>query len=252
MICLFNQLKNTIKSFRSLFSTIQMVVLMLMLFTISTVYLFLTTNHITLSVIFGAITMVIGFYILIYLPKKVSVERELLKDLQKYVMNMSFYLQSGFNVLYSLEQSKTRMSQQVTNDIQNVIDGLKENAVLDTSAFKKYHFYPIDVFHQILEIKYTKGGDARELFDKVNKALNFELVKRDELYRRKRNLKERVLMMMLMVAAMPLIFYFLQHDMYVQFLSQGWLAIGLNLTMYVLLLISLVFLQKNAYDIELN
>lgn len=249
---MLNKFRTGLLEIRSLFSMLQIIVTLLLIFAISTYYLYLITDHVGIALAFGGFTMLFGFYILIFLPRKVAIKHDMLKDLQKYTMNMSFYLQSGFNVLNALEQSKTRMNKQVVDDIDKVIERLKEDATLDTSTFKKYQFHPIDVFHQILEIKYSKGGDARELFDKVNKALNFELVKRDELYRRKRNLKERVVMMMLMVASMPLIFYFMQHDMYVQFLSQGWLAIGLNITVYTLLLISLYFLQKNALDIELN
>ena len=81
--------------------------------------------------------------------------------------------------------------------------------------------------------------------------MNFEIVKRDELYRKKRYMKHRIMVMMGMTASMPLIFVFFARDLYEQFLTMGYLAIGINASLFILLLISLFFLQRNVTDVSI-
>lgn len=195
--------------------------------------------------------MVFAFYHSVYLPAKLNREQHLLKELQKYTTSMTFYLQSGYNVLQSLNFSKKNLDKQVVKDIERTMIRIQEQAILDTTHFEKYKFSSLNVFHQILAIKYDVGGNARELFTRANESINFEIVKRDELYRRKRHTKSRIMVMMGIVAVIPLILSFFAKEIYAQFLSMGFIAIGLNAVLFILLLVSLFFLQRTTTNINI-
>src|SRR5690625_7781247 len=121
---------------------------------------------------------------------------------------MTFYMQSGYNVMQSLEASKEWLDEEVQQDIQRTLDYLRENAELNTEHFEKYRFPALDIFHQTLKIKYEVGGDTKELFSRVNQSINFEIVKRDELFRGKRYMKNRILLMIAVIIAMTIILLF--------------------------------------------
>lgn len=237
---------------KDLFSGLQIFFHLIFIFTISTTYLYLTTQSLKIAVAVSFITMFFSFYFLVFIPKKIQRENHLLKELQKYATNMTFYLKSGYNVLKALEGSKKNLDPEIQRDIDKTISILKEKAELNTEHFRKYNFYSIDVFHQILRIKYEKGGKAGNLFTKVNQAINFEIVKRDELYRRKRLAKKQITTMMLMVLSMPIIIYLFAKDLYLTFLSLGFLASGLVVLIYSLILISMFFLQRASTELSLR
>ncbi|RKJ18199.1 hypothetical protein D7X33_46175 [Butyricicoccus sp. 1XD8-22] len=195
--------------------------------------------------------MFFSFYHSVYLPERLKREQYLLKELQKYATSMTFYLQSGYNVLQSLNFAKSKLDKEIKKDIEKTMIKIQEKAVLDTSHFEGYRFNSLNIFHQILSIKYDKGGEAKELFTRANESINFEIVKRDELYRKKKYMKLRVLMMMGMAASIPLIFVFFAGDLYKQFLSMGYYAVGINAILFILLLISLFYLQRNATEVSI-
>lgn len=175
-----------------------------------------------------------------------------MRELQKYTTNLTFYLKSGYNVMVALEKSKMNLDPKIQKDIDITIKGLKDNAELNTDHFRKYNFYSIDVFHQILKIKYEKGGKTGDLFNKINNSINFEIVKRDELYRKKLFARRQILMMMMMVLSIPLIIFFFTRDLYMTFLSMGGYAIGTVVMIFILILISMCFLQRACSDITLR
>lgn len=244
-------MKAITRSVLGLFSGLQVLVYMFLIFVASVVYLYLVTKNIPVSILLGVIAMVFGFYHSVYLPKKLEREQYLLKELQKYATTMTFYMQSGYNVLQSLDFSREKLDKEIRKDIEKTMVKLQDQAILDTSHFKKYNFAYLNIFHQILKIKYDVGGDSKELFKRANESINFEIVKRDELFRRKKYMKSRVLMMMGIVASMPLIYVFFAKDLYEQFLSMGMIAVGINAVMFIALLISLFFLQRSATDISI-
>ena len=234
------------------FSGIQIVLYLLLAFTISGVYLYITTQHLPITIVISSISMFFVFYFMIYIPKQLKKENHLMRELQKYTTNLTFYLKSGYNVMVALEKSKMNLDPKIQKDIDITIKGLKDNAELNTDHFRKYNFYSIDVFHQILKIKYEKGGKTGDLFNKINNSINFEIVKRDELYRKKLFARRQILMMMMMVLSIPLIIFFFTRDLYMTFLSMGGDAIGTVVMIFILILISMCFLQRACSDITLR
>lgn len=244
-------MKKLINPVLELFPALKLTLYLVVILAGSIIYLFLVTQHLVISVVLGFVTMAFSFYHSVYLPEKLNKEQFLLKELQKYGTSMTYYLQSGYNVLHAMNLSKRKLDGQIKRDIEKTMRKLQEKAELDTSHFEKYNFNSLNIFHEILKIKYHKGGDARELFTRVNESMNFEIVKRDELYRKKRYMKHRIMVMMGMTASMPLIFVFFARDLYEQFLTMGYLAVGINASLFILLLISLFFLQRNVTDVSI-
>ncbi|MFD2658479.1 hypothetical protein [Gracilibacillus thailandensis] len=234
------------------FTGVQILLNLLMIFAISAVYLYITTQHVTTSLIVSFLTMFFSFYFLVFIPKKVKRENHLLKELQKYATNVTFYLKSGYNVMKALEGSKRNLDPEIQKDIDKTIQALKNEAKLDTNHFKKYRFYSIDVFHQILRIKYEKGGKSGDLFTKINQTINFEIVKRDELYRKKLFAKRQIALMMGMVLALPIILVGFANELYNTFLTLDIFSIGTIITTYALVLISMFFLQRASAELSLQ
>lgn len=236
----------------SLFSGVQIAVTLLLILAISVGYMFLITKHLAISMVVGIITLFFAFYYTVYIPKKMKREQYLLKELQKYATNMVFYLQSGYNVLKALQGTKESVDPTIGKDIEKTIKILKDEARLDTEHFKKYRFSSIDIFHQILNIKYEVGGKSKDLFTKVNKSINFEIVKRDELYRRKNYLKKKIFVMVLMVLSFPLMLSLMAKELYDVYLNLGIIAILVNAVLFIAVLVSTFFLQKATADLDLQ
>src|SRR5690625_7058944 len=135
-------------------------------------------------------------------------------------------MKSSYNIMQYIEATKEGLDDEIQQDIQRTLDYLRENAELNTEHFEEYKFPALDIFHQTLKIKYEVGGDTKELFSRVNQSINFEIVKRDELFRGKRYMKNRILMMIAMILAMPLILLFMGSGVYEQFLETGFIEIG--------------------------
>ncbi|WP_047980653.1 hypothetical protein [Ornithinibacillus contaminans] len=244
-------MKNKFNPILALFSGVQIVLSMIFIFAMAAVYNYFVLDNVVVSVIIGFITMLVGFYNIVYIPRKLKKERYLLNELQKYATNMTFYMQSGYNIINSLKASKRDLDKEIKKDIDLTIEGLEKDAVLRTVHFNKYNFPAIDIFHQILQVKYDVGGNSKSLFSKANKNINFELVKRDELYRRKRQFKNKIMVMMGMSLVIPLMLRFTAGELYAAFLSLGYLAIGLNVVLFIANLISMNFLQKALADLNI-
>lgn len=234
-----------------LFSVGKVLAILTTTFVVSGIYLYLITENVLVSVFVGFVAMVFGFYHSFYLPERLNRRFFLLKELQKYTTSMTFYMQSGYNVLEALSASRKNLDPEIQKDIELTMLRLEEDATLDTSHFKKYNFNSLNIFHQILGIKYTEGGDSKELFSRSNKSINFEIVKHDELLRRKNTLKRQLLFFLAIVLSMPLIFRFMAYDLQQTFLSMGAIAIGLNVAFFLGAMISIYFIQKNATNISI-
>lgn len=237
-----------VKDLKSILSGVQIMGSVLGVTTITTIYLYIINKDLVTSIMIGIFTGIGSLYFVVYVMKRMEREQFLYKELQKYTTSMTFYLQSGYNVFNSLENSKKGLDKQIQNDI----DKLKSNLVeFDTSHFEEYNFSSVNIFHEILKIKHREGGNAKELFTKVNQNVNFEIIKRDELVRRKKGLRDKVLMMMGIDLLFPILFVFLAKDLYEVYLEMGYLAIGLNLILFIAIIISLFFLQRNVTDISI-
>lgn len=245
-------MKRIIKEIMELFTIGKILLILFLTFSISAFYMFLITEHFVVSVSLGILAMFFLFYNHFYLEEKLKRRFFLLKELQKYTTSMNFYMQSGHNVLSALSHSRRNLDPEIRKDIEKTMIKLEEKAILDTSHFKKYKFDSLDIFHQILNIKYVEGGDSKELFSRVNKSINFEIIKHDELMRRKHALRKQLFFFLLIVLSMALIFRFMAYDLQVIFLSMGWIAIGLNVALFVGALVSLYFIQRNATDITIS
>lgn len=233
-------------------SGVQFILLTLLILLLSSGYLYLLTQNVPVSLTVGVLTTLFSFYFTVYIPKKIEREQFLMKELQKYATNMTFFLSSGNNVLQALEASKESLDPTIKKDVQKTIDKLRKEAVLDTEHFKKYKFPSIDIFHQKLLIKYMVGGKVKDLFTKVNQSINFEIVKRDELFRKKRYMRNQIIFMMLMTLAIPLILVFSANDLYQMFLEIGAVAHLTSVLLFVANLISFAFLQRAATDISIQ
>lgn len=236
----------------SVFTGMQVILNLFVIFILSAGYLFITTQSIPASLIVSLVTTFFSFYFLVFIPKKIKRENQLLKELQKYATNLTFYMKSGYNVMKALESSKQNLDSEIQRDIDITIKNLKDKAELDTKHFAKYRSYSIDVFHQILRIKYEQGGKSGDLFNKINQAINFEIVKRDELYRKKLFAKRQIIMMMGMVLSLPLILRFFAGELYLTFLSLGAISIGTVAMIFTLVLISMFFLQRASAELSLQ
>lgn len=249
-------MKKKVKAFMKpilrVFTGVQITLNLFVIFLLSAGYLYLTTKDVPTSVIVSIITMFFSFYFMVFIPKKVKRKNKLLKELQKYATNVTFYLKSGYNVMKALESSKRNLDPEIQKDIDKTIAILRDKAELNTNHFRKYEFYSIDVFHQILRIKYENGGKSGDLFTKINQAINFEIVKRDELYRRKLFAKRQITLMMGMVLAMPIILYGFASELYNTFLTLGIFSIGTVVGTYILVLISMFFLQRANAELSLR
>lgn len=245
-------LKALIKSIFSLFSVVKILLSFVLIFVVSAGYVFLITKSLTAGVIVGFISMFPSFYFLVYLSKRTDREQYLLKELQKYATNMTFYLQSGYNVLKALENARESIDPTIRKDIDKTIEMLQKEARLDTEHFKKYHFSSIDIFHEILKIKYEVGGKAKDLFTKANKNINFEIVKRDELYRRKKYYRTKIYTMIAMTLSIPLMLVFMAQELYTVYLSLGFLSILINSILFILVLINLYFVQRETINLKLQ
>lgn len=246
------KMKKTLKPIFSLFTGLQLFLYLLLIFTLSTGFLYMITRSVIISIVLGLATMLALFYFGVFIPKKVKRHQYLLKELQKYATNMTFYMQSGYNIPKALENARIKLDKEIQADIDLTIEGLQKDAALYTDHFKRYNFYSIDIFHQILQIKYDKGGNTKELFTEVNKTINFELVKQDELYRRKQFMKQRIQMLIGMAMLIPSIMVFSAASIYETFLSMGILAIGINVVLYIGILITLFFLQRASAELSLQ
>ncbi|MEK5500988.1 hypothetical protein [Bacillus sp. FSL M8-0168] len=240
------------KEAKLLFSGWGIVSLIFLLMMINVGYLYIVTHNPVLSFAFGIIGSVMLFFVLFVETKKLRLYQRRLNELLKYATNMTFFLQSGKNVLYSLEETKHSVDSIIHSDIQKTIDILKDKARLDTSHFEKYNFPALNQFHQILNIKYEKGGHARDMFKTVVKSMNFEISKRDDLYRKKKNRAIQVYMLLGLVISMPLILFVTTHNLYEQFLS---MRLGSSIILYVfymVILINIKRMQRTLNDVSVR
>ena len=246
------KLKEKLQPIFLLFSMFEIILYSLIIAGLAGGYIHLMIGDVVISVIFGIVAMIVLFYGSVYEPRRIRRHQELLKDLQKYTTAMTFYLSSRSNVMQAMEEAKRGLDQQIQDDLDRTIEILNEKAEVHTDHFKKYNFPSLDIFHQQLKIKYEVGGEAKELFARVNKSVNFEIVKRDEMIQGKSSVRMRVLMMFATVMAMPAIIRLMASDIYFDFLYFGSIGVMMNLIFGSAIVMSIFFLQKSTLDISVR
>lgn len=240
------------KEAKLLFSGWGITSLISLLMLINVGYLYIVTRNTVLSCTLGIIGSVVLFLVIFVETKKLRQYQKRLNELLKYATNLTFFLQSGKNILYSLEETKQSVDSIIHADIQKTIDILKDKARLDTTHFEKYNFPALNQFHQILNIKYEKGGNARDMFKTVVKSMNFEISKRDDLYRKKKNSAIQVYMLLGLVISMPLILFVTTRNLYEQFLSMQLGSLIILSIFYIVVLINIKQMQKTLNDVSVR
>lgn len=244
--------QGSFKEVKSLFIWVELISITLFILLSSFGFLWFVTKHPLFSGI-TSIVVTIYFVVVFTIPnRRLRNYQHNLSELMKYVNNMVFYLQSGENVLHSLIQSKETVDKEVAKDIDKTIEILREEAVLELDHFKKYKFPSLDQFHRNLEIRDDRGGDTKELFDRIQDSMLFELKKRDELDKKKTGIAIGVYTLIGMVASMMLIlrvFVAGQWDLFLSFELASLSVIGVTV---FLMLLNLKFLQKHSLDISVR
>ncbi|MEK5394085.1 hypothetical protein NSQ59_27675 [Margalitia sp. FSL K6-0131] len=220
-------------------------------FLLCAIYFYVISNNLLFTILSGIIGSVFILKHFTAQNKKIKKELYLLTELNKYSSSIAFFLQTGKNVLYALEETKELVDPQIQKDIQKTIDTLRNKGQLDISHFKKYNFSALDVFHKTLQIKYEQGGNAKDMFKQPNKDINFEITSRDELWRRKTFKANQVYAMYGIVLLTPIGMKFFVKNLYSQFLNLSFSGI-ICFVFFVSILVSVLYLQRQKGDISLK
>ncbi|WP_121639547.1 type II secretion system F family protein [Virgibacillus sp. Bac330] len=208
------------------------------------------------NAVFGMVTgfwgMVFFIYVFTIPNKRLKTYQQQLHELLKYMTNMNFFLKTGENVLHALKHTRETVSREIQKDIDKTIEQLEKDAVLDTSHFKKYNFPSLDQFHHNLLIKYSRGGDANDLFSQIQSNMLFELKKRDELYRKKKGFAFNVYILLSLVVGMMVVLRVFVPYLWDIFLEFQLISLGLIGMTYLFVQLNLYFLQKKKLDISVR
>ncbi|RST60196.1 hypothetical protein D5F11_009060 [Siminovitchia terrae] len=246
------RLKQFWHSFYSLYSPVELIVLFLVFFGGNTAYIYYLTKEPFVSVVFGTVGLVFFFLVFSYKDRKLKAYQNNLRDLLKYVNNMSFLLHSGENVMRSLQASIDSVNPEIGKDIEKTVEILKEDTVIDTSHFEKYDFPSLNQFHQNLAVKYDRGGDAKELFDLIQRRMVNEVQKRDKLLKKRKGMKMNILFMVGMVLAIAVMMAFMLPNLWADFLTYKVASGFIICSFYVMNLVLMHFMQKKAVDISVR
>ena len=215
-------------------------------------YFNLLFRNAQLSLGFSIVTGLYLFFVFSLQNRKLKRYQDNLNNLLKYVNNVTFSLRSGDGVLRSLETSVQSVNEDVRKDLEKTIEIMRKDTVLDAAHFEKYDFPALNQFHQNLAIRYDRGGDAKELFDVIQKRMVAEMQKRDELYRRKKGLKTNILVLMGMVFATTVIMAVMTPDLWTAFLKHQAASMAIIGGYTILGMILMYFVQKKAVDISVR
>lgn len=244
--------KEMFKELRVLFYGWEIILIMLALFAIHYLFYVFVSKNVLFSIAIGVIGVLFFFKFFIYPNRKLKRHQRHLSELLKYVTNMTFFLQTGDNVLHALKSVRTSVHKDIQRDIDRTIKVLEEEAVLDTSHFEKYDFPTLNQFHNNLMIKYERGGNTSELFGHIQRNMIFELQKRDELYKRRRSFALNVYVVLGMVFSMTLTLRLVAPELWDVFLSIPIAPLATMGITYLLLLLNLYLLQKHNLDISVR
>lgn len=244
--------KKVWKEVRVLFSGWELFFHLIFLFAINFGYFYIVSKNVSVSLVVGLMGGLFFFFVFTTKNKQLRTYQENLNELLKYVTNINFFLQTGENVYYALKATKKTVNPAIQKDIDQTIEGLENEAALKTKHFEKYHFPSLDQFHQNLDIKYTYGGESKDLFGQIHKNMMFELKKRDELYRKRKGFAMNVYVLLGMVASMAILLRLITPELWDLFLSFPVASNLVLLITYGAILLNLYFLQKKTVDISVR
>lgn len=232
---------------------LQAIVYTIIVGVVSWFYLLVVMKDVKIAIPLTVLTILVYLFS-IYYKQKIKIESEILKELQLYALTMIYYLERGNNVLNALVKTRESIkNKQVLDDIDETIFHLgASKPELVTEHFRKYKYEALDIFHHLLKIKYEKGGDSREIFKSTNKYINLEIEKREKLIGKMKTVKTILLVMVYMALVIPLIFGLRAESFYDMFMNAGFIANAINITYYVLLMISLFLIYRSSSKLNLS
>ena len=242
---------NKIKEFKELFSGWAIFFHLVFYFVLNVAYLYVLTRNTLISLLVAIPAALLLFDIFSLLNKKLSKRRLILQEINKYTTSLTFYLNSGQNVLYALENTLPYVHPILHEDIEKTLYYLTKEARLVTTHFEKYGVTSLDLFHQTLQVKYEKGGNSKEMFMKPFQGVQFEIKEIDSLYRSKVSIAQQIYVMIAFACGIAGIVAFLPGDLYPNFLSLP-TSIPIILIFYICILMNLRGLQKDKADISLR
>lgn len=242
-------MKKFIKRISKTFSIWTAILLFGVYFFLNAGYFYLISKQMFVSIVMGLYGGGLLFYMSME-SKRLKKYQFLLRQLNQYATSVTFFLKTGKNVPDALEASKEGLSPSIKRDIQKTIDCLNAEGVVNTDSFRKYNFPSLDVYHKILAIRYSKGGNVKEMFRKPNKNIHQEIVRRDSLFRRKRIKNRTINVINFIAAAIPLFMYFVIPTLYEQFLSNKGVAMMLLVGYFMVLITNMALTQREKNNIS--
>lgn len=245
-------IEEKIRFSRRIFSDVEIVSLLIAYFVINMALFYFIGGNLIVSAFVGLVGTVYFFLVFAYEDRKLTLYQEDLSGLLNYVMNMSFFLASGENVLQALESTKEMSSERIQEDIQKTIDVLKERTEIETDHFYKYNYQSLNQFHHTLKIYYENGGDAKIMFEEVKDTMSFEIKKRDELWRKRKGYAFGVYVLIGMVFLVLVVLRTMVSSLWAIFLSYTIVSQVMLLMTYFSVLGTLYILQRQKVDISIK
>ncbi len=245
------RVRQMILQIKRLFSLVEFVCVLGVFILINFIFQLTISKNMILSIIFGLIGGWACFHAIAVLNRQTRRYQLQLKALNHYASGTVFKLKSNLNVPDALKAIASNIHPSIQKDVQKLIMDIDKNQTISANHFLKYDFAAIDIFHQILEIRYEFGGKAADLFHQILQDIAFEIKERDKLYRKKKIASIQVFMMIAMVASIPVLLRFMAKEVYQVFLSLQ-ISIPILITFHIVLLFNIHFLQKATIDISIN
>lgn len=244
--------KSIFRELKDLFIVWEFIVIVVFLFASHFGFFYFTMKNLYFALSISVVGTLFFLKVFVFPNRQLKKYQYHLSELLKYTTNVTFFLQTGNNVLHALEQAKTTVNKEIGRDIQKTIDHLEEHAELNTESFRKYEFASLNQFHRNLSIKYERGGNTSDLFDQIQRNMVFELKNRDDLYRKRKGFALNVYILLVMVLAVLLILKTNVPFLMDIFLSMSFVSMFTVSLTYCFILINLYFLQKHNLDISVK
>ncbi|KYG92014.1 hypothetical protein A0U40_03485 [[Bacillus] sp. KCTC 13219] len=240
------------KEARLLFYGWELALYFLVWFLINYQLYYYLSNERTLSLLVGLGGAFFFFFVFTIQNRKLETHQRHLAELLNYVINVVFYLQTGYNEYHALKATRETAHPDIQKKIDMSIESLEKHAVLETKQYEAFDFPMLNQFHQNLAIRYEYGGDAEELFGQIQHNMVFELRKRDELYRKRKGFAMNVYALLGMVLTIPIVLKTMVFHLWDIFLSTGFVSQAILLVTYAGILWTLYLLQQKNMDISVR
>lgn len=233
--------------------TPNMIVGYLIVFIISTVYLWFTTGQLAFSMIVSIIGSIAIVYWYIYKENKLDIKQQELFELEAMARDVTMQADVARNTYEVVGKIADKYDEgRVGNDVNMMYHRLRETGELDTSRFNLYNFTPVELFMRNLEIWYTEGADTRKIFTRSVNEITFELLKRDELRKNNNQKLGQELMATALGAAFPLVVRLTAARVYSVMLGLPVVVSIVMLVHYIGIVWVMISLKKRALDIDIR